>query len=176
MINVLKTFIGFLICLIFRLLPFRPANFEPVLSTLMPISYKLTWVGSFIFGFLSIGIYDLATNFGIWTILTGCAYGLLGIFANLYFKNKTHSRLNYLKFSIWGTLAYDAVTGLGIGPLLFHQTFTQAFIGQIPFTARHLLGNITLAYFLSPLIYKWVANNPKIELSLGWLRVRSSEL
>ena len=55
-----------------------------------------------------------------------------------------------------GTLFFDAATGLTVGPLFFNQTFISALMGQIPFTAFHLLGNIAFAMILSPAIYKFL--------------------
>ena len=39
----------------------------------------------------------------------------------------------------------------------------EALVGQIPFTLRHLLGNIILALVVSPAIEWWVITNPKLE-------------
>ena len=50
----------------------------------------------------------------------------------------------------------QAVTGLTIGPLLFHQSFIVSLIGQIPFTLLHLLGNVSFAIVLSPAIERWL--------------------
>lgn len=161
--NIFKYIAGFLVCLIFRLLPFRPANIEPVMGTVMPFSRRMSGAGSFAFSFLSIVIYDLATNFGVWTFFTALVYGLIGLAANWYFRNRQGTRMDYLKFAIVSTLIYDAVTGLGMGPLLFHQTFMAALIGQIPFTARHLLGNVSFTLIFSPLIYRWIVSNPGME-------------
>ena len=71
--------------------------------------------------------------------------------------------MDYAKFAIIGTLAYDAVTGLTVGPLLFHQTFYSALIGQIPFTILHLIGNTSFALLLSPLIYNFAIKKKKTE-------------
>ena len=70
---------------------------------------------------------------------------------------------SYVAYGIIGTLAYDAVTGLGIGTLLFHQPFMQALIGQIPFTAWHLFGTISFSVLVSPFLYRWVVANGALE-------------
>ena len=74
-------------------------------------------------------------------------------------------RKNYVLFAVIGTLFYDAVTGLTIGPLLWGQPFMVALIGQIPFTLLHLAGNITFAVVLSPLLYTWVVENKQLTFS-----------
>lgn len=162
--NWLKYFIGFLVCFLIRLLPFRPPNIEPLLATQMPFAKAYGSLAGFLFAFVSIGVYDSVTSgLGIWTLITACAYGLLGVWSALYFKNKKNSAWNYVKFAIIGTLAYDLVTGLTLGPLFFHQSFIGALVGQIPFTVLHLLGNISFAAILSPALYSFVIENKKLE-------------
>lgn len=166
----LKFVLGWIICFAIRFIPapFRPANLEPVMATTMPFSKQYGSLGGFAFGFLSIALFDLAVGrFGGWTIFTAAAYGLVGLFAGFYFKNRPSNSWNYLKFGIAATLAYDALTGLTIGPIFFGQTIASAFFGQIPFTAMHLAGNIFLSFFFSPAIYRFVVINP----ALAWDRL-----
>ncbi len=152
--------IGFFVCLIVRLLPFRAPNIEPILAMEMPFAKAYGKTASFLFAFSSMVIFDALTGkIGVWTIITAFAYGALGIWAYAYLKNKKSSVRNYAAFAVMGTLAYDAVTGLSIGPLFFHQPFMAALIGQIPFTALHLLGNVSFAILLSPMIYTLAAKN-----------------
>jgi uncharacterized membrane protein len=144
--NWIKYSLGFVICLGLRLLPFRPPNMEPILAAAMPFSKQYGRMSGFMFGFLSIGLYDLITGkLGWWTLLTAAAYGLVGLGAALFLKNRQNIPLNYLLYSIVGTLAYDALTGLTMGPLMFDQPFMQALTGQVPFTLMHLLTNAILA-------------------------------
>lgn len=164
--NWFKYIIGFIICLLIRLIPFRPPNIEPILATQMPFSKSYGKYTGFLFAFLSIVIFDIFTSgVGMWTFITAFAYGLLGIWASVYFINRKSNSLNYAKFAIMGTLAFDIVTGLSIGPLFFHQPFIEALVGQIPFTALHLVGNVAFAIVLSPLIYRFVIENKKLETS-----------
>jgi uncharacterized membrane protein len=148
--------IGFLFTFLVRLLPFRAPNVEPILATQMPLSISYGAVSGFFFGFVSIVLFDSITSgLGAWTLVTALAYGSLGVFASLYFKNKgaKNSPKDYAIFAAFATIFYDTITGLTVGPILFHQSFTNALVGQIPFTALHLIGNVTFAYFLSPYIY-----------------------
>ncbi len=168
----LKYMIGFLVCLIIRLIPFRVPNIEPVLITQMPFAKKYGAFSGFIFGIGSIFIYDLLTGkVGVWTFVTGLVYGLVGIGAYYYFKNKSASPINFLKYGIIGTLIYDGLTGLTIGPLIFHSSFNEALIGQIPFTIYHLMGNIFFALVISPMIYKWVIENKNLDSQVIWSRL-----
>ena len=147
------------------------------MGTLMPFSKKYGILGGFIFGFLSIALFDFATGkVGIWTLITGMSYGLLGIGAGFFFRNRESSVLNYLKYAIVGTIAYDAATGLTIGPIFYGQPFMEALTGQISFTLMHLLGNIVIAVGVSPLLYRWVVANQKFEVNniFALLRQRKS--
>ncbi|MBI5732584.1 hypothetical protein HY967_01320 [Candidatus Jorgensenbacteria bacterium] len=168
----LKFIIGWAVCFIFRLQPFRPPNVEPIMATTMPFAKRYGWIYAFVFGFLSIVLFDIATaKVGVWTWVTGFTYGALGIAASLFFKNRDSRPKNYLGFAIVGTLVYDAITGVIAGPLFFGQSFTEAFMGQIPFTINHLLGNIVFALVVSPLLYRWVLDNEVFETDVIWRKV-----
>ena len=160
----LKFIIGWIVVFVIRLIPFRPPNVEPVLGTMMPFSKRYGLIGGFVFGFLSIALFDVATGkVGIWTLITAVAYGLLGVGSGFFFKRRDSSMWNYLQFAIIGTIAYDVATGLTIGPIFYGQPFTDALVGQISFTLLHLLGNAVIAVGVSPLIYRWVVVNEKLE-------------
>jgi uncharacterized membrane protein len=161
--NTGKYFIGLFTVIAFRLIP-HPPNIEPIMSTMMPFSKKWGWVSGMAFSLLAILSFDILTGtLGIWSLVTASTYALLGIFAGLYLKNKENKIRYYVQFSIIATIVYDAITGIGIGMLFFNQTFLATFMGQIPFTLYHLSGNIILSIVVSPLLYKWVIVNPKLE-------------
>lgn len=162
----LKFVIGWGAVFLFRLIPFRPPNVEPMLATLMPFSKRFGPLGSFCFGFFGIVLFDAVTSgWGIWTLVTALAYGALGPAAYYFFKNREASVGNFLRFGIVGTIAYDAATGLTIGPIFTGQPFMVALVGQIPFTLMHLAGTVVFATLLSPALYRWVVQNDKFELS-----------
>ena len=161
----LKFVIGWTAVFLFRLIPFRPPNFEPMLATVMPFSKRYGIVGSFLFGFLGIVFYDAITSgWGSWTAVTAICYGLLGVAAHLFFKNRDASVKNFLLFGIPATVAYDAVTMM-IGPLFMQQPLIAALTGQISFTLMHLLGTIVFSVLLSPALYRWVIENERLEFS-----------
>ena len=160
--NYLKFFLGLFLCLFARLIPFRAPNIEPLLATLMPFGKVYGAFAGFSFGALSILLYDVLTHtLGAQTFFTVSAYGLLGVFAAFYFRKRESKIMNYVTFAVFGTLFFDAMTGLTVGPIVFHQTFSSALYGQVPFTALHLFGNIIFAIILSPAIYNVVAKNKK---------------
>ena len=162
--NWLKFVVGFVVCFLIRLIPFRPPNVEPILATQMPFSkYYGAWAG-FFFAFFSIILFDLFTgHYGVWSYLTAGAYGVLGFYAFYFFKKEHPTRFDYARFAIVGTLFFDGVTGLSLGPLFFNQPFMEALVGQIPFTLWHLLGNVSFALVLSPAIHDFVIKNEKLE-------------
>ena len=152
-----KISIVFIGCLLFRLIPLRAPNVEPIMASIMPVGRKYGAISAFAFGFLSIFIYDTLTHFGSWTWIAGITYGLIGMASFLYFKKFQTSVLNFALFAFLATIIFDLVTGVLFAPI-FGQTMFNAFVLQIPFTALHLAGNIGFALTLSPLINKWLVS------------------
>src|SRR3989344_477763 len=160
--NYFKFTLALVLCLLVRMIPWRAPNVEPILATTMPMSRAYGAFVGFSFAVLSILLYDILTGtLGMWTFFTAGAYGIIGFGSASYFKKHKANRWSYVRFAIIGTLFFDILTGLTTGPLLFHQSFTTALIGQIPFTALHLLGNIAFAFILSPAIYKILVRKKK---------------
>lgn len=157
--NWIKYIITFVSVMVFRLMPFRAPNLEPIMATIMPMGKTYGKLMAFAFGFLSITLYDAITSgFGIWTLITALAYGFVGLGAQYYFKNRSGWK-SYASYAVIATIIYDAVTGLTIGPLFFHQSFIVSLTGQIPFTILHLLGNVSFAIVLTPSIERWFAKS-----------------
>lgn len=167
--NSIKVAIVFAACLLFRLLPFRAPNFEPILASQMPLAKEFGGLAGFLFGAFSIFVFDIATGtLGLWSFITAPAYGMLGFGAAWYLKNRGGTR-HFVYFAIAGTFFYDAATGLTVGPLFFHQPFISAALGQIPFTIIHLLGNVSLSLVWSPLIERWFAAQLQKKVSVNLL-------
>jgi hypothetical protein len=156
--NKFKIFVVFVGCLLFRLIPLRAPNIEPLMASIMPITRKCGAFMGFAFGFLSIFLYDALTHFGAWTWTAGITYGFVGVASFFYFKKSQSSILNFAVFAFFTTVVYDLITGVLFAPM-FGQTILNALVMQIPFTALHLAGNIGFAVTLSPLIDKWLASN-----------------
>ena len=154
--NWLKYTIAFITVLAVRLIPFRTPNVEPLMAVLMPFGKVYGAIYAFIFAVLSMFVYDSITSgIGVWTIITALIYGFVGFTSYFYFKNKKSNWKNYALYAVIMTIVYDALTGLTIGPLFFHQSFMVSLVGQIPFTLLHLLGNVSFAIVLSPVIERW---------------------
>ncbi|MEI6479178.1 MAG: hypothetical protein WCO18_02690 [bacterium] len=159
--------LGFISAMLYRFIPFRPPNVEPLMSVMMPFSKKVSKIELFVFAFLSIFIYDLFTaGIGTYTITAGICYGLLGIWSSSYFANRKFGLKNLVICSTFGIIFFDAVTGVIIGPMLSGGSYYLAFIGQIPFTALHLMGGTLFAITLSPLIVKILAKSEVSVLQL----------
>ncbi|MBU0611873.1 ECF transporter S component [Patescibacteria group bacterium] len=149
-----KILIVFIGCFLFRLMPLRAPNVEPIMASVMPIGRKYGALMGFIFGFLSMFLYDSVTHFGSWTWTTAITYGLIGAVSALYFQKAKTSAFNFAKFAFFATIAFDLVTGVLFAPI-FGQTISNALVLQIPFTALHLAGNIGFALTLSPVLNRW---------------------
>ncbi|MCX6752060.1 MAG: hypothetical protein NTZ87_00975 [Candidatus Nomurabacteria bacterium] len=170
--NYLKFFLAIILCLLARFIPFRAPNVEPIFATMMPMSRAYGAMAGFSFAVLSILLYDMLTHtLGMQTFFTAGAYGILGLWAVKYFSAKGGSasggdknqanKWSYVRFAIIGTLFYDALTGLTVGPIFFHQSFLTSLAGQIPFTLLHLISNIAFALVLSPAIYDFLIKKPE---------------
>lgn len=167
----------FISALFFRLLPFRAPNVEPILAAIMPASRVFGGLAGFFFGTLSVLAYDLLTNtLGFQTFFTAGAFGVLGFWSASYFRRNQAKKFGYLRFAVLGTLFFDAVTGLTVGPILFHQSFWGALVGQIPFTALHLAGNTIFALLLSPVIYTFLEKekNKTVEARADFLKPKTT--
>ncbi len=163
--------IGLLVVLAVRLAP-HPPNVEPIMATMMPFAKRGGWFSGMLFCLLAILGFDFLTGtLGIWSLVTAGTYAFLGIVAGFALKGNDNKIRHYVLFAILGTLFYDAVTGIGMGMLLFDQPFLPTVLGQIPFTLWHLSGNMVLSIVLSPALYRWVVSNPKFTpafLVRGW--------
>jgi len=155
MANKIKIFTIFLGIILFRLLPLRAPNVEPIMASIMPISRKFGPYVAFLFGFMSIFLFDLLTNMGLWTFITGITYGIIGVASYFYFNKDKSSIFYFIMFSIFATIFFDFITGVVFAPM-WNQNIWNALILQIPFTILHLAGNIGFALTLSPVINKWL--------------------
>lgn len=130
----------------------------------MPFSKRFGPAGGILFAFLSIVLFDAFTSgIGTWTWVTAGTFALIGGVASPILRSRKGS-IPYVVYAIVATLFFDAVTGVAMSSLLFDMNWKEAAIGQIPFTINHLLGNIVLAAVMSPLIERWVTENPRLKV------------
>jgi uncharacterized membrane protein len=164
--NSVKYMLALLFCIFVRILP-RPPDIEPVMTACMPIAKEFGSYSGFLFAAFSMVALDfIVGRVGYWTVYTAVAYGIVGYIAGVWLARKNEARgRDYAVFAFFATIFYDAVTALAFG-MQFGQTLEATLAGQIPFTIYHLIGNVLLAYFISPVLHKWIVANPKLELKL----------
>lgn len=158
---------GFLGTLLFRLLsPFLGLwNVSPLMATELAGAKAYGPLVGGLYGALSMVLLDLTVGkVGMWTFVTALTYGAVGVWGAYFFKNRSATKWNFVVASILGTLFFDLVTGVVMGPVLFGQTFASAALGQIPFTMHHLAGNVFFA-MCAPWFYRKIMENPKLEFS-----------
>ncbi len=142
-------------CTVWRLVPFRPPNVQPVLATSMPFGKREGALSAALFSALTMIMFDVLTS-GItqWTVVTALSFALVSA-GSAYFLRWVKGIPGYVLYAIIGTLVYDALTGVVAGAVLFGMGWRDGFIGQIPFTINHLIGNVILAVVLSPAV-EWL--------------------
>ena len=171
----LKFAVVLLLNFFLRLVPFRPANFEPIMGSMMPFAKRYGVLSAGLFSFISIVLFDSVTHFGIWTWETAITYAVVSMWAATFFKNRDTSRGNFVGFAIMGTLVFDAITGPILPTLLHHGNFLALTFAQIPFTMSHLAGNVVFAAVLSPIIMKYIVLNEFWDLpSLAELKQKTA--
>lgn len=170
-----KFVIGWVICFAIRLATrLNPlfANVEPIMATTMPFGRRFGMIAGFCFAALSIFLFDAFTSgIGVWTWATAATYGGIGVAASLILGRLKGTWWQYGLFALVATIVYDLITGVLLGPVLFGGSMREAFIGQIPFTLKHLLSNVILGAVLSPLIDRWVIRDAS---EVARLRLRTS--
>ena len=163
--NWLKYIVTFFSIILFRLIPWRAPNVEPIMAVIMPLSKTYGAIMAFVFGASSMVLFDLITSgIGIWTFFTALCYGLIGLCA-YWFLRKKEGWKSYTTYAIISTLGFDIVTGILVGPIFYNQSWMSAIVGQIPFTLYHLMGNIAFALLLSPVFEWWFAKEEKIVIA-----------
>lgn len=175
--NELKFSIGMLVVGLLRLVPMPLPNVEPIMAGMLPFAKKYGQVAGFAFAFLALLSFDfISGRVGLWTVYTGVTYGIIGALAGRYFAEKRKQKMRYyLGFGVLGTLFYDSVTALIFG-WQFGQPLPLTIAGQVPFTLYHLLGNLLMIGILTPLINRFIVENPALEINyLGHIMEKGAE-
>ena len=168
----LKVTLLWLFCLAVRFVPLRPANLEPVMAALLPHAARHGAAASFVFAAAIMVVFDvLSGQVGSWTWTTALIYGLVGSGLSLWLRTRPPTVWNFVLGSVAGTLAFDVLTA-ALGPLQGMQGWAEAYLLQIPFTLRHLAGNVLLAAVVSPLLFKWIVGNRRLCADVVLRRLR----
>ena len=92
-----------------------------------------------------------AQSIGLWTLTGALSWGIV---AFLFSRQKPDgSPFTFAKLGIGGTLLFDALTGPIASTFVWGMPFSDALIGQIPFTAKHLFGIAAVSLILAPLLF-----------------------
>jgi len=154
---------GFVFTLVARLAtPFLGLpNVSPLMATQLTGSKAYgPWVAG-LYGGLNMLIIDLVMGqVGTWTLVTALTYGAVGIWGAYFLAKRKASAFNFALASILGTLFFDLITGVFMSSILFGQAWMISAVGQVPFTLRHLAGNLFFAVALAPWFYRKVMTNP----------------
>lgn len=170
--NLPKQIILWIACFLWRLVPFRPANAEPLMGTLMPAATRFGVLANLVWLVSGIVVYDYFTEgIGSYTWEVAFTYALISIAASWYFKKVSPTRRHYIGFSVVATLVFDCITGPILIGIAHPSQINLIITGQIPFTLAHLAGNVLIAAFLSPIIQRWVIENQALEFTLGTKQV-----
>ncbi len=94
---------------------------------------------------------------GLWTVYTAGAYGVIGFAAGAW-GEKIVGFARKAGFAIGATLFFDGVTAFLFG-MQFNQPLGVTIVGQIPFTAMHLAGNLFFVFLVSPLVAKYLVED-----------------
>lgn len=143
--TILKSVLMSCVCLMMQILLLPFANFEPISTMHMTIGSHCGIFASSIFLALSIFSFNWLNGIlGCWTI-AAIAMHLVAQRLTILLMHKPNNKFSaYVSNIILYTIIFDALTGLTVGPLFYNQPFLQAVLGQIPFTAKHILGNLIL--------------------------------
>jgi uncharacterized membrane protein len=161
--NLLRLVLSLLIANGIRLVRIIPNN-DPVMSMALPFSRRSSALTSFTFPFVTMVSFDFVTGYvGPWTLVTATTYGTIGLAFHYRLKDKKSVGIKmYLGYGIIGVLVFDFVTGVLATPLLYGGTFEESLIGQIPFTAMHLLTSSFFILIVTPLLDREVLLNKRL--------------
>lgn len=94
---------------------------------------------------------------GLWTLTGAITWGMVGVLFSVH--RPDGSPLGFMRLSVLGTIIFDGITGVILSPILWGMPLEDAFMGQIPFTIKHLLGITALAVIFAPLLFPSISKN-----------------
>lgn len=153
-----------------RLIRFFP-NTDPLMGSMLPLARQRKWWVSVLYVSFFMVLFDMVTGkVGLWTIGTTSIYALIAVsFAFLLKKKKSVTLSTYTGFSVIGVLFFDFMTGPVMSSFLFGMPFVQSLLGQIPFTAMHLLSGVGFTLLFCPLLEPSLTKNSRV-----WTWVRTN--
>jgi len=135
-------------------------NNDPIMAVMLPCA-KRGRAAAFAFPMVAMVLFDiLSRKVGIWTAVTAGTYGLLGlgfsfVYSALGKRGRRIGPATFLVSGVVGVLVFDFITGPILSSTMFRMSFAQAFVGQIPFTLKHLASVSATTLVVSPSL-DWV--------------------
>ena len=161
--NYVKLILSLLIANAIRLLKIIPNN-DPIMGMMLPYSRQERWWVSPLFAFITMASFDVLTNkIGIWTLVTSFTYAAIALVFQFAYRRMRPTMGSYLVSGAFGVLVFDFVTGPVMSSYMFGMSFAEAFFGQVPFTALHLLSVSFFVLFLTPILDKSLIDNIALE-------------
>jgi len=165
-VGFLKAGLSILFANALRFLRIIPNN-DPIMGIMLPFAkQESVWI-AILFPIITMVSFDFITfAVGPWTVVTSLTYGALGLFFYFFYKKIRKGKVGmktYLGSGVFGVLVFDFVTGVLATPFMFHMSFEQAFLGQIPFTLMHLATATGYILIVTPLLDKHILGNPVLD-------------
>jgi hypothetical protein len=135
-------------------------NNDPIMAVMLPCA-KRGRAAAFAFPMVAMVLFDiLSRKVGIWTAVTAGTYGLLGlgfsfVYSALGKRGRRIGPATFVVSGVVGVLVFDFITGPILSSAMFRMSFAQAFVGQIPFTLKHLASVSAYTLVVSPSL-DWV--------------------
>lgn len=135
-------------------------NNDPIMAVMLPCA-KRGRAAAFAFPMVAMVLFDiLSRKVGIWTAVTAGTYGLLGlgfsfVYSALGNRGRRIGPATFVVSGVVGVLVFDFITGPILSSAMFRMSFAQAFVGQIPFTLKHLASVSAYTLVVSPSL-DWV--------------------
>jgi hypothetical protein len=132
-------------------------NNDPIMAVMLPCA-KRGRVAAVAFPVVAMVLFDiLSRRVGIWTAVTAGTYGLLGLgfsfaYSALGKRGRRIGPATFLVSGVVGVLVFDFITGPILSSAMFRMSFAQAFVGQIPFTLKHLASVSAYTVVVSPML------------------------
>jgi len=132
-------------------------NNDPIMAVMLPCA-KRGRAAAFAFPVVAMVLFDiLSRKVGIWTAVTAGTYGLLGLgfsfaYSALGKRGRRIGPATFLVSGIVGVLVFDFITGPILSSAMFRMSFAQAFVGQVPFTLKHLASVSAYTIVVSPVL------------------------
>jgi len=113
---------------------------------------------AFLGGAIAYSLVDIAPallgtpgTIGLWTLTGALSWGLVALLFTC--QKPDGSPFTFAKLGLGATLLFDTLTGPIASTFVWGMPFSEALVGQIPFTLKHLFGIAAVSLLFAPLIF-----------------------